>query len=96
MADLQLSGPEMFSFMPPIYDQQTGGVLMKVLQEFIYGGIFTGYYVNGIKKKKMSRCQFSSKIIEILNHSKILSYCYILKNLHNEGNKWKNFISGRH
>lgn len=39
MADLQLSGPEMFSFMPPIYDQQTGGVLMKVLQEFIYGGI---------------------------------------------------------
>lgn len=36
---LNLSGPEMFSFLPPLYDQQTGGVIMKILQEFIYGAV---------------------------------------------------------
>ncbi|MEH7107994.1 MULTISPECIES: cytochrome c oxidase assembly factor CtaG [Bacillaceae] len=34
---LNLSGPELFSSMSLIHDQQLGGVLMKVLQEIIYG-----------------------------------------------------------
>lgn len=37
ISSLQLSGPEMFNLMPPLYDQQSGGVLMKILQEFFYG-----------------------------------------------------------
>ncbi|MDN3014887.1 cytochrome c oxidase assembly factor CtaG [Paenibacillus sp. BSR1-1] len=34
---LNLSGPELFSSMSLIHDQQLGGVLMKVIQEIIYG-----------------------------------------------------------
>ena len=37
VSGLHLSGPEMFSFMSPLHDQQAGGVLMKILQEIIYG-----------------------------------------------------------
>lgn len=32
-------GPEFFSLMSPIHDQQLGGVIMKLVQEFVYGGI---------------------------------------------------------
>ncbi|WP_223595952.1 cytochrome c oxidase assembly factor CtaG [Neobacillus bataviensis] len=34
---LNLSGPELFSSMSLIHDQQLGGVLMKIIQEIIYG-----------------------------------------------------------
>jgi putative membrane protein len=40
--NLNLSGPELFSSMSLIHDQQLGGVLMKIMQEIIYG-IFLGY-----------------------------------------------------
>lgn len=36
-SNLNITGPEMFSSMSIIHDQQLGGVLMKVLQEIIYG-----------------------------------------------------------
>lgn len=34
---LNLSGPELFSSMSTLHDQQLGGVLMKIIQEIIYG-----------------------------------------------------------
>ncbi|WP_141431312.1 cytochrome c oxidase assembly factor CtaG [Bacillus sp. 03113] len=37
LATLELSGPEMFSSLSPLFDQQIGGVLMKIIQEVIYG-----------------------------------------------------------
>ena len=40
LVNLNLSGPEMFNLLPVLYDQQTGGVIMKVLQEIIYGVFF--------------------------------------------------------
>lgn len=36
---LNLSGPELFSSMSLVNDQQLGGVLMKILQEIIYGTV---------------------------------------------------------
>jgi putative membrane protein len=36
-SNLNLSGPQLFSSMSLIHDQQLGGVLMKVIQEIIYG-----------------------------------------------------------
>ena len=36
LAGLGISGPEMFTNMSPLYDQQLGGILMKIGQEFIY------------------------------------------------------------
>jgi putative membrane protein len=37
LSGLSLSGPEVFSGMPALDDQQLGGVLMKVIQEIVLG-----------------------------------------------------------
>ena len=37
LSSLNLSGPEVFSGMPALEDQQLGGVLMKVIQEIVLG-----------------------------------------------------------
>ncbi|WP_137742793.1 cytochrome c oxidase assembly factor CtaG [Robertmurraya siralis] len=37
LSGLNLSGPEMFNSMSLLHDQQLGGVLMKVIQEIVYG-----------------------------------------------------------
>ena len=37
LATLNLSGPEMFNSMSLIHDQQLGGVIMKIIQEIVYG-----------------------------------------------------------
>ncbi len=48
LSGLSLSGPELFTDMKPVADQQLGGVLMKILQELIFGvliaSIFTKWY----------------------------------------------------
>lgn len=37
LSTLNLSGPEMFSSMSLLHDQQLGGIIMKVIQEIVYG-----------------------------------------------------------
>jgi putative membrane protein len=53
----ELIGPETFAWLPPKDDQQLGGVLMKVLQEIIYGSalayIFFNWYINEKKQDSM-------------------------------------------
>lgn len=39
LSGLSLSGPEMFSSISLLHDQQLGGVLMKVIQEIVYGTV---------------------------------------------------------
>ncbi|WP_138415065.1 cytochrome c oxidase assembly factor CtaG [Aquibacillus sediminis] len=50
LGELSLTGPEMFSPMPLIEDQQLGGILMKVTQEIVYGAVlahvFFGWFRN--------------------------------------------------
>lgn len=47
LSGLGISGPELFTKMPTLYDQQLGGILMKVIQELIYvvviGRIFVAW-----------------------------------------------------
>lgn len=47
LSNLGMSGPELFTDMPTLYDQQLGGILMKIIQEIIYvvviGRIFIGW-----------------------------------------------------
>ena len=42
LSSLNLSGPETFSSMSLIHDQQLGGVIMKIIQEIVYG-VFLAY-----------------------------------------------------
>ncbi|WP_277585764.1 cytochrome c oxidase assembly factor CtaG [Psychrobacillus antarcticus] len=50
LAGLSLSGPQLFSNMSPLDDQQLGGILMKIVQEIIYAvflmSIFSKWYKN--------------------------------------------------
>ncbi|WJY28844.1 MULTISPECIES: cytochrome c oxidase assembly factor CtaG [Sporosarcina] len=36
LSGLSISGPELFTSMPSVYDQQLGGIIMKVIQELLY------------------------------------------------------------
>lgn len=48
LSGLTISGPELFTNMPTLYDQQLGGIIMKVIQELLYvfiiGKIFITWY----------------------------------------------------
>jgi putative membrane protein len=37
LSSLNLIGPEMFNMLPLVEDQQLGGIVMKVIQELVYG-----------------------------------------------------------
>lgn len=50
--NMDLIVSQYFNFMPPQQDQQLGGVLMKVLQEFIYGSILAYVFFRWVKKEK--------------------------------------------
>jgi len=57
LASLNLTGPEMFFSIPLLYDQQLGGVLMKIIQEIIYGTVlffvFREWYRKEQEKEKL-------------------------------------------
>ncbi|MGM2834563.1 cytochrome c oxidase assembly protein, partial [Bacillus cereus group sp. Bce025] len=42
LSDLNITGPEFLHWMPIVQDQQTGGIIMKIVQEKVYGTII-GY-----------------------------------------------------
>jgi len=48
--NLHLSGPELFSSMSVLHDQQLGGVLMKVIQELIFGIMLGRVFFDWYKK----------------------------------------------
>ncbi|MCU9612231.1 cytochrome c oxidase assembly factor CtaG [Caldibacillus lycopersici] len=52
LATLQLAGPEMFNLMSVLYDQQLGGVIMKILQEVIYGGVLYRIFIEWYRKEQ--------------------------------------------
>jgi putative membrane protein len=54
LSGLTISGPELFTGIKLLHDQQAGGILMKVLQEFIYGGILASVFFNWFKKENKS------------------------------------------
>lgn len=49
LSGLDLSGPQMFINMPVVEDQQTGGVIMKIIQEIVYGIILAYTFFNWYK-----------------------------------------------
>lgn len=42
LSSLQLTGPDFLGWIPVVEDQQTGGIIMKIIQEIVYGTII-GY-----------------------------------------------------
>lgn len=52
LSSLNLSGPEMFNSMSLIHDQQLGGVIMKVIQEIVYGYVLAYIFFNWYRKEQ--------------------------------------------
>ncbi|WP_026581547.1 cytochrome c oxidase assembly factor CtaG [Bacillus sp. J33] len=52
LASLNLSGPEMFNSMSLIHDQQLGGVIMKIIQEIVYGIVLAQIFFAWYKKEQ--------------------------------------------
>ena len=52
LASLNLTGPQMFLSMPPLYDQQLGGVLMKIIQEIVYGTMLFFIFIDWYRKER--------------------------------------------
>lgn len=52
LSTLELSGPEMFNSMSLLHDQQLGGVLMKVLQEIVYGVVLFQVFYEWYRKEQ--------------------------------------------
>lgn len=50
LASLDLSGPEMFNSLSLIDDQQLGGVLMKIIQEIVYGVVLAQVFFKWYRK----------------------------------------------
>lgn len=59
LANLNLSGPEMFNSMSLLHDQQLGGVIMKVIQEIVYGYILALVFFSWYRNE-----QSDSKVVE--------------------------------
>ncbi|WP_249869894.1 cytochrome c oxidase assembly factor CtaG [Oceanobacillus saliphilus] len=49
-----LSGPEMFTSMDVVYDQQLGGIIMKVMQEVIYGIVLGSIFFKWFSKESQT------------------------------------------
>jgi putative membrane protein len=66
LSTLDLSGPEMFNSMSLIHDQQLGGVLMKVIQEIVYGFVLARVFLEWYKKdqQEAENAIYNPKIVE--------------------------------
>lgn len=52
LSGLDLSGPEMFSSMSLVHDQQLGGVIMKIIQEIVYGYVLAMVFFSWYRKEQ--------------------------------------------
>ena len=54
IADLGITGPEMFNTMPLLDDQQLGGVLMKIIQEIVYGCVLASIFFSWYRQEQVA------------------------------------------
>lgn len=52
LAGLALTGPEMFHTLPLLEDQQLGAILMKIIQEIVYGSILAVVFFDWARKER--------------------------------------------
>ncbi len=63
LASLTLSGPELFSNMSTIEDQRLGGVIMKIIQEVIYGVILGMVFFQWYKSEQENADEITNKAL---------------------------------
>ena len=66
LAGLSLSGPELFSNMTPLDDQQLGGILMKIVQEIIYAVFLISIFFKWYKNEQDNAEEITQKALDDL------------------------------
>ncbi|MCM3237855.1 cytochrome c oxidase assembly factor CtaG [Heyndrickxia oleronia] len=61
LAGLNLSGPELFSTLPVTEDQQLGAIIMKLVQEVIYGFVLARIFYQWFKKDQIEAEEFTQR-----------------------------------
>lgn len=64
LSGLTLSGPELFTNMSPVSDQQVGGVLMKIIQELIFGVILYRVFMDWWKNERTNEKDITEKELQ--------------------------------
>ncbi|WP_050181551.1 cytochrome c oxidase assembly factor CtaG [Domibacillus robiginosus] len=59
LSGLQLSGPELFSSMAVVEDQKTGGIVMKIIQEIVYGVVLAQVFFEWVRKEEKEADQLT-------------------------------------
>lgn len=52
LSGLGISGPELFTNMPTMVDQQLGGIIMKVIQELVYVGVLGSIFIKWYREEQ--------------------------------------------
>lgn len=64
LSGLTLSGPELFTNMPVLEDQQLGGVIMKIIQEIIYGVILAIVFFQWYRSEQDNAEEITQKALQ--------------------------------
>jgi len=65
LSSLNLSGPELFNTLPLLDDQMTGGVIMKVIQEVVYGFVLAKIFFAWYKSESPDSVDMNPKVQEL-------------------------------
>ncbi|MDH2874837.1 cytochrome c oxidase assembly factor CtaG [Bacillus cytotoxicus] len=52
LSDLNITGPEFLHWLPVVQDQQTGGIIMKIVQEIVYGTMIGYVFFKWARKER--------------------------------------------
>ncbi|QQZ08068.1 cytochrome c oxidase assembly factor CtaG [Heyndrickxia vini] len=63
LAGLNLSGPELFSKLPVVEDQQLGAIIMKLVQEVIYGIVLASIFYKWFKKDQQEAEEMTKNLM---------------------------------
>ncbi|MHA6258587.1 cytochrome c oxidase assembly factor CtaG [Sporosarcina sp. CAU 1771] len=66
---LGISGPELFTNMPTVYDQQLGGILMKIIQEIIYVAVIGKIFITWYRDEQENADEITER--ELLNRKNL-------------------------
>jgi putative membrane protein len=73
LSGLSLSGPELFTSMSTVADQQVGGVLMKIIQEIIFGVILFQVFREWWEKEKKDPEEITKQALQDYNNRQYIS-----------------------
>ncbi|MCP8970276.1 cytochrome c oxidase assembly factor CtaG [Ectobacillus ponti] len=71
LSSLGITGPDFLHWMPVVEDQQTGGVIMKIFQEIMYGTVIGYVFFRWVKKERQREQEMPQLPPYLLNSEKV-------------------------